>query len=125
MQERLICLLFVLTLLTIPQILVYKYFDGYNYTDTESSYASMSFGNMGYAGNSCGVNFIDWSVSEKITHVSLQCQGTARIRGILDAGIVDVNARGEENSVDEFHRCFYQRPIDYDTFPIMRSFQED
>ena len=60
-QERLIQLFCVLTLLAIPQMLIYRYFNGYNYTTTEPIYASLSFGAMGYTSNNCGTNFINWS----------------------------------------------------------------
>ena len=60
LQERLMCLLFTLSLLTIPQMLIYNFFDGYNYTTGEPGQAGISFGSMGYSGNSCGMNFIDW-----------------------------------------------------------------
>ena len=43
---------------------------------------------------------------------------------MLDSGIVDVNQSGAENSINEFHRCFYERPIDYDQYSVMRGFDE-
>ena len=61
LQERLISLFCWLTILAIPQILIYRSFDGYNYTKEEGTYAGVSFGAMGYSGYSCGTNFIDWS----------------------------------------------------------------
>ena len=44
---------------------------------------------MGYSGNYCGMRFINWNSQE--TSIGIQCQGTARIRRVLDSGVVDVN----------------------------------
>jgi hypothetical protein len=52
-------------------MLIYNYFGGFNWTKGESLFATLSFGNMGYSGNDCGMNFIDWSDSQ--TTVNLQC----------------------------------------------------
>lgn len=41
-------------------MLIYRYFNGYNYTTTEPIYASLSFGAMGYTSSNCGTNFINW-----------------------------------------------------------------
>ena len=88
-QANLIKLFCVLSLFTIPQLLIYNYFDGYNWTTQESLFEQLSFGNMGYSGNYCGMKFINWDSQETV--VSLQCQGTARIRRVLDSGLVDIN----------------------------------
>lgn len=101
-------------------MLIYLYFEGYNYTTEESVYARVSFGNMGYSGNSCRRNFINWDT--KTTRIDLQCQGSTRIRKVISTGIVDVNQNGEENTLSEFNRCFYDTPIDYDSIPIMENF---
>ena len=44
---------------------------------------------------------------------------------MLDTGIVDLNQRGEENTIGEFNRCYYPRPIDYKKFPVMSNFAEN
>ena len=58
-------------------MLVYNYFNGLNFTDDTTTYTLLSFGNMGYSGNSCGMNFIDWGIKEysgePTTYVGLQC----------------------------------------------------
>ena len=82
-------------------MLIYRYFNGFNYTETETIYAKVSFGNMGYSTNTCGMNFIDWEDVDPITgfsstNLNLQCEGTARIRRIIDAGIVDTNQGGDD-----------------------------
>ena len=82
-------LFFWLTLFVIPQMVVYNYFDGFNWTSNANLFEKLSFGNMGFSGNCCGQRFISWDRAE--TTISLQCQGTARIRAVLDTGIVDVN----------------------------------
>ena len=71
LQERLIRLFCGLSILAILQLLIYNYFDGHNYTAKETNYTKISFGNMGYSGNTCGTNFIDWTQEETI--VRLQC----------------------------------------------------
>ena len=48
---------------------IYAYFDGFNWTSQDSLFAQLSFGNMGYSGNYCGTNFINWD--EMTTTVSL------------------------------------------------------
>jgi len=60
LQERLIKLFCLLTLVSIPQMLIYNYFDGYNYTREDSLFTRLSFGDMGQSGNNCGMNFISW-----------------------------------------------------------------
>ena len=52
-------------------MLIYSYFEGYNYTQTESLFAKVSFGNMGYSTNSCGMNFIDWDSNDLTTSLNL------------------------------------------------------
>ena len=64
-----ISLFAILPLLAIPQMLVYQYFDGYNSDNNVSAYAKLSFGDMGYSGNYCGQNFINWK--EETTNINL------------------------------------------------------
>ena len=68
-------------------MLIYRYFDGFNYTEGDNFYAKLSFGNMGESTSNCGTNFIDWDGSEPDVTLSLQCPGTARIRRIIDSGV--------------------------------------
>lgn len=112
----------ILSIIVIPQIMIYHYFDGYNWASETSLYQTLSFGNMGYTSNYCGRNFIDWSQSS--TKVNLQCQGTTRIRSMIDTGIVDVNANPEGNTMSEFNRCYYPEPIDLTQYPIMANFDK-
>ena len=53
-QTRLIYLFLLLSLLAIPQMVIYGYFEGFNYTNEENVYTALSFGNMGYSSNNCG-----------------------------------------------------------------------
>ena len=78
---------------------------------------------MGYASNICGKNFIDWS--KNTTEVNLSCQGTTRIRNVYDSGIGDVNLPGTNNTLNEFNRCFYERPIDIVKHPAMSNYNHD
>ena len=95
-------------------MLIYNFFDGFNYTESESLYARLSFGNMGYSSNYCGMNMIDPKAGPTgTTFVTLQCQGSTRIRRIIDTGLVDINQSGEEKTLSEFNRCHYSKPIDY------------
>ena len=104
-------------------MIIYAYFDGYNYTEENSLYTRLSFGDMGYSGFYCGQNFIDWS--KTTTKLNLQCQGTARIREVISTGIVDMTPfMDDENSIVEYNRCYYERPIDYDINPQMRNFDD-
>ena len=43
---------------------------------------------------------------------------------MIDSGIVDVN-QNDEDSLSEFNRCFYERPIDYDRFTLMQNFDQE
>ena len=61
LQESIIRLFCYLTILAIPQMLIYQYFDGYNYTKGNSVYSKLSFGAMGYSDSNCGTNFINWN----------------------------------------------------------------
>ena len=49
LMERMIKLLTILSIIAVPQMLIYSFFDGFNYTESESLYARLSFGNMGYS----------------------------------------------------------------------------
>ena len=60
LYERLIRLFAFLSVLSVPQLLIYRYFNGYDYTKQEGFYTALSFGNMGYSGAHCGTNFVDW-----------------------------------------------------------------
>ena len=103
-------------------MLIYNYFEGFNYTETENPYAKVSFGNMGYSTNACGQNFIDWSSSDLYTEVKVNCQGTARIRRVIDSGVVDINQGGEEMRQTEFNRCFYEKPINMEKYSAMKNY---
>ena len=114
MQERLIKLFCALTIIAIPQILIYRYFEGFknDYKDDAGQrFAELSFGNMGYSGYTCGKNFINWA-DRTTTTVMLQCQGTTRIRNVIDSGVVDIGQSGETERLNEFNRCFYNRTHD-------------
>ena len=125
-MERMIKLLVILSIIAVPQMLIYDFFDGYNYTESESLYARLSFGNMGYSSNYCGMNMIKWEDGPTATTpVTLQCQGSTRIRRVIDTGLVDINQSGEENTLAEFNRCHYTKPIDYERFPIMQYFNRE
>ena len=107
-------------------MLIYDFFDGYNYTESESLYARLSFGNMGYSSNYCGMNMLHWNDgAETKVQVKLQCQGSTRIRRVIDMGLVDINQSGEENTLAEFNRCHYDKPVDTVKFPIMRYFDQE
>lgn len=99
--------------------MIYQYFEGYNYTKQEGLYASISFGNMGYSGATCGTNFVNWN--EKTTVVNLQCEGTAKIRSVIDSGLVELGQSGPDQRLNEFNRCFYETPIS-DKFKLMKDF---
>ena len=64
-------------------------------------------------------NFLDLT-----TPITLQCQGSTRIRRVIDTGLVDIGQSGPDNTLAEFNRCHYDKPIDMDAFPIMRDFNE-
>jgi hypothetical protein len=68
-QERIILLFCYLTILAIPQMLIYRYFDGYNYTQDNTVYTKLSFGSMGFSSSNCGTNFVNWDTYS--TQVSL------------------------------------------------------
>lgn len=103
-------------------MVIYNYFDGFNWTSNANMFEKLSFGNMGFSGNYCGQRFISWDKED--TKISLQCQGTARIRAVIDTGIVDVNQGGEDERLTEFNRCYYEKPVDIFTYPIMFGFDE-
>ena len=131
LQERMIKLLVIMSIIAVPQMLVYRFFDGFNYTESESLYARLSFGNMGYSSNYCGMNMINWygipttNILDLATPITLQCQGSTRIRRVIATGLVDINQSGEANTLAEFNRCHYDKPIDMDKFPIMTNFNEN
>ena len=70
-QAKLIQLFCILTLFAVPQMIIYDYFDGYNWTSNVKLFEKLSFGDMGYSGNFCGKNFINWR--KETTTVGLQC----------------------------------------------------
>ena len=90
-------------------MLIYRYFHGLNFTSGESVLSLVSFGNMGFSTNTCGMNFIDWSIGDQTVDVKLQCQGTARIRKVIDSGVVNIRQEGEDRTHKEFNRCFYDK----------------
>ena len=108
-------------MLAVLQIIIFRHFEGFN--EQASLYAQMSFGDMGYSSNYCGKNFIKWDEIHN-TKITLKCQGTTKIRRVIDLGIFDVMQSGEEASLKEFRRCFYERPIKYEEYPLMRNFDE-
>ena len=121
-QFNMIKLFCLMTIYVIPQMVVYGYFGGFNWTTDANLFEKLSFGNMGFSGNYCGMRFISWD--HPTTSISLQCQGTTRIRAVIDSGIVDVNQSGEDEKLTEFNRCYYPKPVDTQAYPIMSGFQE-
>ena len=122
-QERLIYLFLGLSFLAFLQMVIFAFMND----DEFSLVTSFTFVSMGYSGNSCGVNFIDWSQDQ--TRVSLQCQGTTRIRKVLQSGLAEYEegqiAENEEKGLYEqieLNRCYYPRPVDYTKFPIMSHY---
>lgn len=79
---------------------------------------------MGYSGATCGQNYVNWSKTE--TGLHFQCQGTTRIREVLELGLNDLNQEGDDGRLDEFNRCYYAPEANAtETYPAMRSFQSD
>ena len=52
--------------------------------DNMTTYARISFGNMGFSGTDCAKNLVDWEGTE--TNLYLQCQGTTTI-GDVTGGV--------------------------------------
>ena len=115
----------MLSVLAVPQMLIYRYFHGLNFTSGESVLSVVSFGNMGFSTNTCGMNFIDWSIGDQTVDVKLQCQGTARIRKVIDSGVVNIRQDGEERTFREFNRCFYDKEEKFDESHVMHGFDSE
>jgi len=74
---------------------------------------------MGFSRSVCGTNFVDWDIANTV--VQLQCEGTTRIRSVVDSGLVGLGQSGSDNRLKEFNRCFYSQPIGPE-FQLMKTF---
>ena len=105
LQERLIKLFCLLTVISIPQMLIYSYFNGYNYRLDDTLYTRLSFGNMGQSSSNCGKNFINWDESQ--TRLHFQCECSTRISSIIAIGVDEMAATtdDQDSQISRLQNC--------------------
>ena len=76
LMENLLCLFFVLSILAVAQMFIYRKFDGLGYLDEYVTFtADYSFGNMGFPTDVCSKMPLDWR-NDDYVDLSIGCQQT-------------------------------------------------
>ena len=87
LQEKLIKLFCMLTLLACIQMALFMHVGGLSLTNNETSSLHLfSFGNMGFSKAICAKSLVDFN--RPLVQMSMQCERTTEPMEVLDAGIL-------------------------------------
>ena len=104
LQEKLLWIFFVLTILSCFQMGIFRSFDGLgNLGDYVTTTGKLSFGNMGFSGTSCVKMPIDWVADTSVT-LSIGCEKTTQITEVVSSGMMLDYAWG--GWADAVHDCY-------------------
>ena len=124
LNARLICIFFVIMLLAVVQMIVFRSFAGLEGFKSINPTANWSFGSIGYPSYMCRKNFIDWE-KEKI-NLSFRCEGHTEITEVLSSGVVSYeNVDDYPGLVNVFGKCYYGEPGDEKYMPYSKYVDTD
>ena len=107
LHRKLMWLFAFLSIFAFIQMLVFFAFGGLNYLNEDSMHINsrFSFGNMGFAGVTCGKNVISWD--SDTTPLYFQCQMSTYISGVESSGLITPK-ENFTSSVDNQNITFQQ-----------------
>ena len=125
---RLACVFFVLAILAVSQMIIFRSFAGVRVFNNFSPLTNWSFGSIGYPTELCSKAPLDWSQSGSTgINMVFECQAHTQIRAIYSSGIISYESPTDyEGLVEVFGKCYYDPDAtDAHLFPYMQYFKAE